>query len=323
VPISRYRCTQTTCRRRPSQHHSGCLNFRSYLSACATLSKCSSVSWTKSEGVRFLLCPHRRHPGVLSLIGGARATPQDSPQVATGLRNPAQPGQMCLSRHRSYIPRLQALAQGITVAARQSNLPPGLPAAPGNQPSSKVSGDAEFLPPIPAQRSCHAFPLHALLGGPRTKGSQHINWTPALSQAFEECKTRVSQAATLAHPDGALPIALVTDASTTAMGAVLQQQTQDSWRPLTFFSKKMSTAQQRYSAYDRELLAIYEEVKPFRHLLEARHFMIFKDHKPLTYAFSRGATSAAHGNLTISTFFPSSRRTSDISPRKTLWSPTL
>jgi len=40
-----------------------------------------------------------------------------------------------------------------------------------------------------------------------------------------------------------------------------------------------------YSAYDRELLAIYEAVKHFRHMLEARHFTILKDHKPLTFAF--------------------------------------
>jgi hypothetical protein len=52
----------------------------------------------------------------------------------------------------------------------------------------------------------------------------------------------------LSHPNGAAPIALVTDASTTAMGAVLQQRTQNTWLPLAFFSKKMSTAQQKYSA---------------------------------------------------------------------------
>jgi cleavage and polyadenylation specificity factor subunit 1 len=91
----------------------------------------------------------------------------------------------------------------------------------------------------------------------------------------------------LAHPDGAAPIALVTDASTTAMGAVLQQQAENAWQPLVFFSKKMSTAQQKYSAYDRELLAIYEAVKHFHHMLEARHFVIFTDHKALTYALSQ------------------------------------
>jgi hypothetical protein len=36
-----------------------------------------------------------------------------------------------------------------------------------------------------------------------------------------------------------------------------------------------------------ELLAIYEAVKHFLHMLEAWHFVIFTDHKPLTYAFSQ------------------------------------
>jgi cleavage and polyadenylation specificity factor subunit 1 len=42
--------------------------------------------------------------------------------------------------------------------------------------------------------------------------------------------------------------------------------------------KKLNPAQQKYSAYNRELLAIYKAVKHFRHMLEARHF---------TYAFQQ------------------------------------
>jgi cleavage and polyadenylation specificity factor subunit 1 len=139
-----------------------------------------------------------------------------------------------------------------------------------------------FLPHTAAIQA----PLHALLAGPCTKGSQIIEWTPALSQVFKECKASLSRTTMLAHPDGAAPIALVTDASTTAMGTVLQQRTQDAWQPLAFFLK-MNTAQQKYSMYDRELLAIYEAVKHFRHMLEARKFVIFTDHKLLTYAFGQ------------------------------------
>jgi hypothetical protein len=69
------------------------------------------------------------------------------------------------------------------------------------------------------------------------------------------------------------------------MGAVLQQHVQNAWQPLAFFSKKLNPVQQKYSAYDRELLAIYEAVKHFRHMLEERHFTIFNDHKPITYTF--------------------------------------
>jgi cleavage and polyadenylation specificity factor subunit 1 len=71
------------------------------------------------------------------------------------------------------------------------------------------------------------------------------------------------------------------------MGAVLQQLVNDAWQPLAFFSKKLKHTQQKYSAYDRELLAIYEAVKHFRHMLEARHFTVFTDHKPIIYAFQQ------------------------------------
>jgi cleavage and polyadenylation specificity factor subunit 1 len=62
------------------------------------------------------------------------------------------------------------------------------------------------------------------------------------------------------------------------MGAVLQQRVRDAWQQLAFFSRKLSPAQQKYSAYDREILAIYKAVKYFRHMLEVRHFTVLTDH---------------------------------------------
>jgi cleavage and polyadenylation specificity factor subunit 1 len=56
---------------------------------------------------------------------------------------------------------------------------------------------------------------------------------------------------------------------------------------LALFSKKLNPAQQKYSSYDRELLAVYEAVKHFCHMLEARHFVIFTNHKPITHAFQQ------------------------------------
>jgi cleavage and polyadenylation specificity factor subunit 1 len=61
----------------------------------------------------------------------------------------------------------------------------------------------------------------------------------------------------------------------------------NAWQPLAFFSKKLNSAQQKYNAYDQELLAVYEAVKNFRHILEARHFAVFTDHKPITFAFQQ------------------------------------
>ncbi|XP_075723266.1 uncharacterized protein LOC142765699 [Rhipicephalus microplus] len=42
-----------------------------------------------------------------------------------------------------------------------------------------------------------------------------------------------------------------------------------------------------WPAYYRELLAFYEAVQHFRHILEAQHCTIYTDHKPITYAFSQ------------------------------------
>ena len=78
----------------------------------------------------------------------------------------------------------------------------------------------------------------------------------------------------------------MTDSSNTAVGAVLQQHINGTWHPTSFFSKKLTPAETRYSTFDRELLAMYLAIKHFQHLLERRHFHILTDHKPLTHALN-------------------------------------
>lgn len=91
----------------------------------------------------------------------------------------------------------------------------------------------------------------------------------------------------LAFPDKKPHISLMIDASNTAIGAVLHQNIDNTWQHLSFFSKKLSPAQQKCSTYDRELLAIYAAIKHFQYLLEGRQFTIFSDHKPLQFAFKQ------------------------------------
>ncbi|GFO45478.1 Pol polyprotein [Plakobranchus ocellatus] len=79
---------------------------------------------------------------------------------------------------------------------------------------------------------------------------------------------------------------LTVDASSTAVGAQLEQRQGQSWVPLAFFSRKLSDAEKKYSAFDRELLASYSAVKHFRHFLERRPLTLYTDHKPLTFALS-------------------------------------
>ena len=73
------------------------------------------------------------------------------------------------------------------------------------------------------------------------------------------------------------------------MGAVLQQRTNEEWLPVSFYSKKLQGAATRYSTFCRELLAIYEAIKHFGHVLEGRHFHVYTDYRPLTFAIRRSS----------------------------------
>ena len=59
--------------------------------------------------------------------------------------------------------------------------------------------------------------------------------------------------------------------------------------PIAFFSQKLTAAESKYSAFDRELLAAYSAVRHFRYFVEARPFTIYTDHKPLTFALASTA----------------------------------
>jgi len=58
-------------------------------------------------------------------------------------------------------------------------------------------------------------------------------------------------------------------------------------QPLGFFSKKFKKSQQKYSVFDRELLAVVLALRRFRWAVEGHEFTIPTDHKPLTQAIHR------------------------------------
>ena len=106
-----------------------------------------------------------------------------------------------------------------------------------------------------------------------------------MERAFGESKAAMLNAAELAHPSAAADLALTTDASDSHVGAVLTQWVSGSPdRPLAFFFAKLNSAQAKYSAFDRELLACAGAVKHFRWMLEGQPFCIYTDHKPLCFA---------------------------------------
>jgi hypothetical protein len=126
------------------------------------------------------------------------------------------------------------------------------------------------------------LPLTAVLSGnPAT--SAKLKWTPAMTAAFSAAKDTVAPACVLSHPCPGAELSLATDASAWHVGAVLQQRSAATtdWRPLAFWSAKLTAAQKNYSTFDRELLAIFLAIRQFRYMLEGHEFTVFMDHKPL------------------------------------------
>lgn len=121
----------------------------------------------------------------------------------------------------------------------------------------------------------------ALAGKPVT-----LVWSDDLEDAFTTSKEALARATMLVHPEADKSIALTVDASGVAIGAVLEQEL-GFWKPVAFFSRKLRPAEQKYSAFDRELLAAYLAIRHFRYFLEGRVFTLFTDHKPLTFAISK------------------------------------
>ncbi|CAM1310666.1 Uncharacterised protein r2_g2090 [Pycnogonum litorale] len=112
-------------------------------------------------------------------------------------------------------------------------------------------------------------------------------WSPDHQKAFDDTKKALASATTLSFLNPNQPLYLITDASTVAVGAVVEQVVNGARQPLGFFSRKLRPPEVKYSTFDRELLAVYLAVRHFRHILEGTPFTIRTDHRPLVHAFSK------------------------------------
>ncbi|GBP26297.1 Retrovirus-related Pol polyprotein from transposon 412 [Eumeta japonica] len=73
-------------------------------------------------------------------------------------------------------------------------------------------------------------------------------------------------------------------------GAKKKDKTPIDWTPDD--ERAFEKCKQKYSAYDRELLAIYMAIKHFRNQIEGQQLTIYTDHKPITYAFAKIGTDS-------------------------------
>ena len=86
------------------------------------------------------------------------------------------------------------------------------------------------------------------------------------------------------HPDPTKEFELEVDASNFATEAILfQRDERGKPRPIGFHLKTLSSAEQNYDIYDKELTALDRGLEVWCHLLINTHTTIHTDHANLTY----------------------------------------
>ena len=104
------------------------------------------------------------------------------------------------------------------------------------------------------------------------KKSVGFKWGEEQELAFVLLKEKLCSAHVLVLPD-------FTKAFEMGIGAVLMQD----WRPITYFSEKLSGATLNYPTYDKELYALVRALETWQHYLWPKEFVIHSDHESLKH----------------------------------------
>lgn len=124
-----------------------------------------------------------------------------------------------------------------------------------------------------------AKPMYQLL----KKGSKFI-WTPECTKAFEYFKTCLTSPPLLKFPDFQEPFYLTTDASKTAISAILSQRYSGDLLPVAYASRTLSDPETRYASSETECLAVVWGINYFKtYLKSSSKFTVFSDCQALKW----------------------------------------
>ena len=120
--------------------------------------------------------------------------------------------------------------------------------------------------------------LYKLTGSKAT-----FEWQENHQEAFDTVKEKLVNAPILAYPNATDVFILDTDASGTAIGAVLSQLQDGDEKVISYGSYVLTPEQRKYCVTRRELLAVIRFTRQFRHYLLGRKFYLRTDHNSLTW----------------------------------------
>ena len=126
-----------------------------------------------------------------------------------------------------------------------------------------------------------SLPLTELL-----KKQNKFQWTNECQTAFDKLKAVLANYPVLSPPDWTKPFILATDASDTGVGGVLLQKDDAGIEhPVSYFSKKLSACQRKYSTIEKEAFAVIMALQHFEVYLSGggNPIEVRTDHNPLVF----------------------------------------
>ena len=114
-----------------------------------------------------------------------------------------------------------------------------------------------------------------------TESGKEFLWTEDCNEAFQMLKENLIIAPILMYPVRDGQFILDTDASGVAIGGVLSQVQEGIERVVAYSSRALKKAERNFCVTRRELLAVVEGIRHFRHYLYGRRFAILTDHGAL------------------------------------------
>lgn len=183
----------------------------------------------------------------------------------------------------------QVSDKGITIDPRRIQAVKALPPPTSTSMLRSVLGLFSYYRKLVKGFANIAEPLLSLLRQEGPKGAKKpkaFTWGQDQQQAFDELKHRLISQPILAHPDLTLPFVLHTDASSTAIGAILSQNHDEKEVVIGYFSKTLTPQERDYSTTEREALAIVRAVEFFKPFLHGPKFTVVTDHASLRHLMS-------------------------------------
>ncbi len=132
-----------------------------------------------------------------------------------------------------------------------------------------------------------------------------LAWLPVHQAAFEAIREALAAPPLLRLFDPQLPCKVSVDASNlkVALRGVLEQEEQGVWRPVAYYSRKLTPAETRYTTRERECLAVKQCLVVWRHYLLGAPFTVKSDHESLKWLKTQDVTTMSDRLLRWVEFF--------------------